>query len=563
MQSVQRKDLVIAGQTGIISEDGNTTTRRRRQGALVENDGRWQEFAGSASQLASGQRKGGISASGVLTGKALDPLGVPTRLYIGGEWVPAAGNRTLKVYDPATERLLYRCPNASASDVTKAVAAARTAFDSGIWSKLSGAERAEYLEKIASKLREKQEEIAKLEVRNTGKPLADAMADVSDSADTFDYYAKLARKLDEEQNTKLPLANTALDCVIRREPIGVAAAIVPWNYPLLMAAWKVAPALAAGCAMVLKPSEVTPITAMKLAEICDEIGLPPGVLNVVPGTGKEAGKALSTSKEIDKLAFTGGTETGKRIMKAAAENLIPVTLELGGKSPAVVMPDADLDRIVDWIAFGVFGNQGEVCSATSRLIVHESVAEELTRRLVELANGLKIGNGLEEGTQIGPLVSKQHYEKVLSLIETGKKEGAKLVCGGGRADLPTGHFVKPTIFTGVTPDMTIWQKEIFGPVLAICTFKDEAEAIRLANDSEYGLAAAVFSKSKETLDRVARQLDAGVVWQNASQPVAADGPPWGGVKKSGIGRELGPWGLANYLTTKAIAEYVSPETFRW
>jgi betaine-aldehyde dehydrogenase len=556
---VKRKDIHIQGDRTIANQ---TAGGRRRGGTLVEGDGGWQAFAQNASQVANGPT-GGVSAKGVLLGKALDPLGVPTKLFIGGEWVAPEGNRTTKVYDPATERLLYRCPSASKADVAKAVSAARTAFDSGIWSGLTGEQRAQYLDAIADQLRAKQKEIAELEVKNNGKPLADAMMDVSDSADCFSYYARLAKNLDREQNAPLPLMNEALDCKIRREPLGVAAAIIPWNYPLLMAAWKVAPALAAGCTMVLKPSEVTPITAMKLAEICDEIGLPPGVLNVVPGTGKDAGKALATSKGIDKLAFTGGTETGKRIMRAASENLIPVTLELGGKSPAVVFQDADIDRIVDWVAFGVFGNQGEVCSATSRLIVHESVAEELIARLVELANGMKIGPGLEEGVKIGPLVSKQHYEKVLSLIETGKREGATLLAGGGKTEHETGWFVEPTIFSNVTPDMTIWNREIFGPVLAITTFKDEAEAIRLANDSDYGLAAAVFSRDKERLDRVSERLQAGVVWQNCSQPVGADGPPWGGVKKSGIGRELGRWGLENYLSTKAVAEYVANEPFRW
>ena len=557
---VIRKDTSLP--TDRPSLEPQKTARRRAVHAQAPGDAGWTAF--SATQAKNGTAaQGGVAATGVLLGKGLDPLGVPTKLFINGEWVAPEGNRTLKVFDPATERLLYRCPSASKKDVGKAVSSARNAFDSGIWSKRSGEERAEFLEAIAAKLREKQEEIAKIEVRNNGKPLADAMADVSDSADCFDYYAKLARKLDEEQNAPLPLMNTALDCKIRREPIGVAAAIIPWNYPLLMAAWKVAPALAAGCTMVLKPSEVTPMTAMKLAEICEEIGLPPGVLNIIPGTGKETGKALATSKGIDKLAFTGGTETGKRIMKAAAENLIPVTLELGGKSPAVVFEDADIDRIVDWVAFGVFGNQGEVCSATSRLIVHESVAEELIAKLVELAKTMKVGQGLEEGVKIGPLVSKAHYEKVLSLIETGKQEGATLLAGGGKTDHATGYFVQPTIFADVTPSMTIWNKEIFGPVLAICTFKDEAEAIRLANDSDYGLAAAVFSRDKQRMDRVSEQLEAGVVWQNCSQPVGADGPPWGGVKKSGIGRELGRWGLDNYLTTKAVAEYVADEPFRW
>jgi betaine-aldehyde dehydrogenase len=481
---------------------------------------------------------------------------------IGGEWVSPAKGRTMPVIDPATGKPIARVAAATKEDVDRAVDAARAAFVT--WKKTSGAERATFLEAIADRLMADQQLFAEAEVRNNGKPLADAMVDVSDTADTFRYYAKLARELDENRIEPLPLMNQALKADTRKQPIGVAGAIIPWNYPLMMAAWKVAPALAAGCTMVLKPSELTPITALMLGKVAQEAGLPPGVLNIINGTGKEAGQALASSPKIDKLAFTGGTETGRKIALAAAENIIPAGLELGGKSPLIIMSDADIDKALPWVRFGIFGNQGEVCSATSRVIVHESIKDEFLRRLVEQTKQLKVGNGMEPGNKIGPLISEPHLMKVMGAIETAKAERATLVCGGNRLHPESGGFyLEPTIFTDVTPDMAIFQKEIFGPVLAVTTFKDEEEAIRLANDSMFGLAASVFSRDPATLERVADQIDAGVVWKNCSQPVAADGPPWGGMKKSGIGRELGHWGLNNYLQTKSVAEYVSPDPLDW
>jgi betaine-aldehyde dehydrogenase len=517
----------------------------------------------------AGKDRAGVSAREAILGvplevaRALDQ--VPTKLFIDGRWTRASGHTTQSLKNPATEVEFARLPLASAADALKAVDAARRAFDAGTWSGRSGAERAEVLEKLAAKLREQRESIAKVEVLNNGKTIGDALCDVDDTAYCFEYFAKAARALDEKQGASRESSFTGLTLRDFRQPRGVVAAIVPWNYPLLMTAWKLAPALAAGCTVVLKPSEVTPLSALMLGKIAEEIGLPPGVLNIVPGLGKTVGNALVKSPKVDFVGFTGSTKVGleieSQIIREAKEkhHRKAYHLELGGKSPAVVFDDVDLEKsdALDWILFGVFGNQGQVCSATSRLLVDEKIAPRLIPKLVERAKALKIGGGMEEGTQVGPLVSKAQYERVLALIESGKKEGATLLCGGRRADMPRGYFVEPTIFADVTPDMRIWNEEIFGPVLSIRTFKDEAEAIRLANDTEYGLAGAVFTRDEARLDRVAKAIDAGVVWENCSQPVTADGPEWRGMKMSGGGggAELGEAGLELYLQKKTLPRW--------
>lgn len=341
------------------------------------------------------------------------------------------------------------------------------------------------------------------------------------------------------------------------------AAIVPWNYPLLMASWKVAPALAAGCTIVLKPSELTPLTALELGAIADEVELPPGVLNVISGTGIEAGQPLCVHPDVDKLAFTGSVTTGIKVMSAAARDIKKVTLELGGKSPFLIFDDSDLERAVEWIMFGSFWNQGQVCSATSRVLVQEGVYDRLLRRLVFEAQRIKIGPGLEEGTQVGPLVSKGQFDKVLSAIAMAHSEGAVLAVGGEAvAELAPGYFIKPTILTDVPLHSQAWREEIFGPVVCVRAFKDEAEAVRLANDSRFGLAAAVMSADYVRAERVAAALRAGVVWINCSQPTFTQAP-WGGYKQSGIGRELGHWGLNNYLETKQITRFSSDKPWGW
>ena len=350
---------------------------------------------------------------------------------------------------------------------------------------------------------------------------------------------------------------------MRHEPVGVVGQIIPWNYPLLMAAWKVAPALAAGCTTVLKPSEHTPLTALELARIAHEVGLPAGVLNVVTGLGAATGAPLTTHPLVRKLAFTGSVPTGRRVMQAAAQDIKNVSLELGGKSPFIVFADADLEQAVEWIMFGIFWNQGQVCSATSRLLVEESLAPELLDRLAAAAKKITIGDGLAPGTLLGPLVCASQYEKVLAHLAAGQAAGARLITGGGRpAGLTKGYFLEPTIFTDVPRGSALWREEIFGPVLCVGTFRTEAEAVAEANTSEFGLAAAVMSRDLARCDRVAEELEAGIVWINCSQPTFNQAP-WGGVKRSGIGRELGRWGFENYREPKQITRYKSSAPWGW
>ncbi|WP_187970580.1 aldehyde dehydrogenase family protein [Aquibium microcysteis] len=483
-------------------------------------------------------------------------------LFIDGEWVAPTRGGSFPVVDPATEEVFAQAPAGTAEDVDRAVAAARRAFDEGPWPRMTGRERAAILRRIADGVTARQDELARLEVRDNGKPLPEALWDIGDVAGCFSYYAGLAEALDDEAET-IPLADDRFSTKVVREPVGVAGAIVPWNYPLLMAVWKVAPALAAGCTMVLKPSELTPLTALELGAIVAEAGLPAGALNIVTGTGPDAGQPLTEHPGVDKLAFTGSVPTGSKVMMAAARDIKAVSLELGGKSPFVVFADADVEAAVEWIMFGIFWNQGQVCSATSRVLVEESLYPALLERLVAEAAKIRIGNGLEEGTLLGPLVSKGQYDKVLAAIARGRDDGAT-VAGGGRrpAGLDTGYFLEPTILTDMAEDSVVWREEIFGPVVCVKPFRDEADAVRMANDSRFGLAAAVMSKDRARCDRVARAFRAGIVWINCSQPTFTEAP-WGGYKQSGIGRELGRWGLANYLEVKQITAYETDRPWGW
>ncbi|WP_160285800.1 aldehyde dehydrogenase family protein [Pseudomonas knackmussii] len=484
------------------------------------------------------------------------------QLYINGQWVsPDLGGRFTS-FDPATGRPLREVPAATEEDVDHAVRAARQAFNRG-WGQSRGAERAEWLQALANELERNQAELAELEVRDNGKPLPEAQWDVADAIGCFRYYAELAAELDERQDQALALPDERFRCRVRHEPVGVAGQIIPWNYPLLMAAWKVAPALAAGATCVLKPSELTPLSALELAAAADAIGLPAGVLNVLPGLGADAGGPLSQHPGVDKLAFTGSVPTGAKIMSAAAQDIKNVSLELGGKSAFIVFDDSDVEAAVEWILFGIFWNQGQVCSATSRLLVQEGIAPRLIERLVEATRAITIGNGLQPGVLLGPLVSQGQYDKVLGFVEQGKACGAKLLTGGRRpAGLNEGWFVEPAIFDEPAENAIVWREEIFGPVLCVKRFKTEAEALRLANDSRFGLAGAVMSGDPQRAARVADGLRAGIVWVNCSQPTFTQAP-WGGMKQSGIGRELGVWGLENYLEVKQVTEYVSDEPWGW
>ncbi|ARU88960.1 aldehyde dehydrogenase family protein [Pseudomonas sp. M30-35] len=485
------------------------------------------------------------------------------QLYINGQWQSPVKGGTFETVDPCSEAVITQVAAATTEDIDLAVKAARQAFDEGPWPQMSGSERAVVLRRIAQGIRDREQELAELEVRDNGKPLPEALWDIGDTAGCFDFYADLAEDLDDQREQPVALADERFTSIARKEPVGVAGAIIPWNFPMLMAAWKVAPALAAGCCMVLKPSELTPLTALELARIADHAGLPAGVLNVVPGLGPDAGAPLSEHPGIDKLAFTGSVPTGSRIMQAAARDIKNISLELGGKSPFIVFADSDIDAAVEWIMFGIFWNQGEVCSATSRVLVQRELYEPLLKRLVEVTEKLRIGDGMEEGVLLGPLVSKGQYDKVLQAVARGSEEGAQLLCGGARpAGFDKGFFVQPAIFADVPEDSWIWNEEIFGPVVCIRPFDDEAQALRSANDSRFGLAAAVMSKDMERCERVARKLRAGIVWINCSQPTFTEAP-WGGYKQSGIGRELGEWGLHNYLETKQITRYDSEQPWGW
>ncbi|MGV4967461.1 aldehyde dehydrogenase family protein [Priestia aryabhattai] len=480
-------------------------------------------------------------------------------MYINGEWKKAEKQRS--TVNPATGEVIGYAAEGSAEDMKTAIGAAREAFDSGIWSETSASERAAILFKIADKLEEAKEELAALETMDNGKPYREAEADVEDAAACFRYYAGLITKPDG-QTYSVP---APMQAMVIKEPIGVCGLIVPWNYPLLMSVWKIAPALAAGNTIVFKPSEVTPVTPTKLFEILESVGLPKGVANLVMGAGDTVGNTLIQDKRVDKISFTGGTVTGKHIMRQAAENVTKVSLELGGKSPNIIFADADFETAVDYALFGIFAGSGQICAAGSRILVEESIAERFIERFAERAQKIKVGNGMDQEIEMGPLVSEEHMKKVLKYIEIGKQEGARLVCGGNRitsSGLEKGFFVEPTVFSNVTSNMKIVQDEIFGPVVVIQTFKDEKEAIKLANDTEYGLAGSVFTNDGAKALRVIKKLRAGITWVNTYH-FTFNEAPWGGYKQSGIGRGLGTFGLEEFQEVKQININLQVEPIGW
>jgi len=481
------------------------------------------------------------------------------RMLIDGEWVEARSGRTFEVVNPATAEPMATVPDAGAEDVDRAVKAARRAFD-GAWRDATAQERGRVLFRIADTVRREAKRLATLETLNSGKPLAESEFDISDAATCFEYYGGLATKIHGEV---LPVPDNALSMALK-EPVGVAAQIIPWNYPLLMAAWKLAPALCAGCSMVIKPAEQTPVTLLELARFFEDCGLPKGVVNVVTGFGETAGAPLVAHPQVDKIAFTGSVDVGKSVMRAAAETLKKISLELGGKSPNIFFADADFEAAVDGALFGVFINQGEVCSAGSRVLVQKPIYKKMLDAMVEKAKRIKLGPGTDSSTKMGPLVSKQQMERVLRYQEIGKKE-AKVATGGGRpsdAALQRGYFVEPTIFYDVDNSATIAREEIFGPVMAVIPFEDEAEALRIANDTPYGLAAAVWSRDIFKCLRMVKKLQAGIVWVNHMQPTYVEAP-WGGYKMSGIGRELGAWGAEEYLQVKQVYINLNEQPIGW
>ena len=471
----------------------------------------------------------------------------PGRLYIGGQWVESASGATFKTINPATEKPLTEIAEGRAEDVDRAVKAARAAFTSGDWPKMSPADRGRLIWKIGDLIESRLKEIAEVETLDSGKTITEASrVDVPMAADCFRYFAGWATKIEGET---IPVRAPCLNYTIR-EPLGVIGQIIPWNFPILLAAWKVAPALAAGNTIVLKPAEQTPLTALRLAKIAEEAGLPPGVLNVVTGFGNTAGAALVDHPDVDKIAFTGSTAVGQEIMRRAAGTLKRVTLELGGKSPNIVLADADLDAAVRGATNGIFFNKGEVCTAGSRLFLEESLHEPFLDRLATHVGKLQQGDPLHPKTRVGPQVSEAQMNRVLSYIDKGSSEGARLVCGGARPS-GTGYFVQPTIFDGVRNSMTIAREEIFGPVLSVIRFKDLDEALQAANDTAYGLAAAVWTRDIKKAHQAARRLRAGTVWIN-TYGLYDNAMPFGGYKMSGFGRELGHHGLMEYTQTKSV-----------
>ncbi len=481
-------------------------------------------------------------------------------MYVNGRWALAQDGATRELINPADGRPIAVVTEGGAADAEAAIAAARTAFDEGPWGGMSAADRAALLFRVADAVDANRDEFMRIDTLNNGKPLRETEYDAIDAANCFRYYAGLATK-PHGQTFDVPAPSQTFTV---REPIGVCGQIVPWNYPLLMAVWKLAPALAAGNVCVLKPAELTPLSTIRLAMIFEQLEFPPGVVNIVLGAGATAGHAIAASMLVDKIAFTGGTKTGRSIMQAATSNLKKISLELGGKSPNVVFADADFDTAVDYALFGIFANAGQVCSAGSRLIVERSLHDRLVERVVERALKIRVGDGFDPQTEMGPIISPMHRERVEGYIETGLTEGAKLLCGGERlgGELAAGNFIAPTVFDRTSPKMRVVQEEIFGPVLVVQTFEDEAEAIALANDTIYGLAGAVFTQDIAKAHRVIRKMRAGITWINTYHPTYNEAP-WGGYKQSGIGRELGTYGYDAYTEVKQINVNLDVEPSGW
>ena len=470
------------------------------------------------------------------------------KMVIGGASVEAAAGETFEVINPATGKPLTEVPRGNVADVDKAVEAARQAFDDRRWSGLRPGKRTEILIKLADLIKRNMPELTQIESLDAGKPISISSAEVWVASDVFRYYSGWPTKIFGET---VPAADDLL-VYSMREPVGVCGGIIPWNFPLIMASWKVAPALACGNTVVLKPAEQTPLTAIRLAELCLEAGVPEGVVNVVTGFGPEAGQALAQHDDVDKIAFTGSTEVGRRILHASEGNLKRVSLELGGKSPNIVFSDANMKRASRSSMYGVFSNSGQVCTAGTRILVEKAVHDEFVDSLVTATASMKLGDPLEEDTGMGPVVSKEQFDRVTGYIDIGRSEGAEVVTGGGPVpELGDGYFVQPTVFTGVNNDMRIAQEEIFGPVAAVIPVDDVDDAIRVANDTIYGLAAAVWTNDISKAHRVARGIKAGTVWVNTYGNTDAT-VSFGGYKQSGFGRELGLHSIETYTQTKSV-----------
>ncbi|ARD48336.1 betaine-aldehyde dehydrogenase [Sporosarcina sp. P37] len=469
-------------------------------------------------------------------------------LYINGEYVEAKSGKTFNVVDPATEEVIATVSEAQPEDVDAAVEAARKAFDEGEWTKMDAATRSHLIYKFADLLDENREELAQLEALDNGKPYEVALADdVDGTVQHFRYYAGWATKITGQT---VQVSPDYLNYIVH-EPVGVVGQVIPWNFPLAMAAWKLGSALAVGCTVVIKPASETPLSLLYAARLFKEAGFPDGVVNVLPGAGSVAGNALITHEKVDKVAFTGSTAVGKQVMKSAADQMKGITLELGGKSPSIVLEDADVEEAIEGVFAGTMYNHGQNCSACTRAYIHRSLYDQFVEALADKAKALKIGPGMDPSTEMGPLVSAKQQKTVLDYIAKGKEEGARLVAGGEKGH-DKGFFVQPTVFADVEDDMTIAREEIFGPVLSLFVFDTVEEAIQRANDSEYGLAASVWTENVKKAHYIASKLQSGTVWIN-DFGLEWETMPFGGYKQSGIGREMGgEYGLANYTEVKSV-----------
>ncbi|MBI4249797.1 MAG: aldehyde dehydrogenase [Elusimicrobia bacterium] len=470
-------------------------------------------------------------------------------LWIGGKAVSSLAGKRFVVHNPANGQKLTEVAQGDAADVDAAVSAARRAFD-GPWAKFGPRDRARALFKFAQAVRDHREELALLETYNTGKPIGDSRGEVAVAADCFEYYAGAVTKY---FGSTIPVSATGLDFTLR-QPMGVCGLVVPWNFPIMITAWKLAPALACGNTAVIKPASYTPLTALRLAQLCEEAGIPEGVVNVVPGPGDVAGQALAAHPGVAKISFTGETATGERVLRAAAATIKRVSLELGGKSPNIVFADCDLERCVEKSVFSVFGNAGQDCCARSRALVEKSAVEEFVGRFAERTRKIVVGDPLDEATQVGPMISRQQRERVQGYVALGQKEGARLVCGGGLPEdvrWKAGHFLMPAVLSEARPGMRVAQEEIFGPVLCVLAFDGEEEAVRLANDTPYGLSGSIWTRDLSKALRVARRVESGNLSVNSATSVYLEAP-FGGFKRSGVGRELGMGAMDLYSEVKNV-----------